>query len=106
MEILAVNSGSSSFKFKLFVMPEEKVIASGQIERIGQTGSIVTIKHHDGEKYERKDNIKNHKEAVQELMDLLLELRIIKDYSEIDGVVIVSSLEENILIILLSLMIT
>lgn len=86
MEILAVNSGSSSFKFKLFVMPEEKVIASGQIERIGQTGSIVTIKHHDGEKYERKDNIKNHKEAVQELMDLLLELRIIKDYSEIDGV--------------------
>lgn len=86
MEILAVNSGSSSFKFKLFIMPEEKVIASGQIERIGQTGSIVTIKHHDGEKYERKDNIKNHKEAVQELMDLLLELRIIKDYSEIDGV--------------------
>lgn len=86
MEILAVNSGSSSFKFKLFVMPEEKVIASGQIERIGQMGSIVTIKHHDGEKYERKDNIKNHKEAVQELMDLLLELRIIKDYSEIDGV--------------------
>lgn len=86
MEILAVNSGSSSFKFKLFIMPEEKVIASGQIERIGQTGSIVTIKHHGGEKYERKDNIKNHKEAVQELMDLLLELRIIKDYSEIDGV--------------------
>lgn len=86
MEILAVNSGSSSFKFKLFIMPEEKVIASGQIERISQTGSIVTIKHHGGEKYERKDNIKNHKEAVQELMDLLLELRIIKDYSEIDGV--------------------
>lgn len=86
MEILAVNSGSSSFKFKLFVMPEEKVIASGQIERIGQTASVVTIKHHAGEKYERKDNIKNHKQAVQELMDLLLELHIIKDYSEIEGV--------------------
>jgi len=86
MEILAVNSGSSSFKFKLFVMPEEKVIASGQIERIGQAGSVTTIKHNHGEKFQRKDNIKNHKEAVQILMDLLLELKIIHNYSEIDGV--------------------
>lgn len=86
MEILAVNSGSSSFKFKLFVMPEEKVIASGQIERIGQAGSVTTIKHNQGEKFQRKDNIKNHKQAVQILMDLLLELKIIHNYSEIDGV--------------------
>ncbi|GBG94498.1 acetate kinase [Ligilactobacillus salitolerans] len=86
MEILAVNSGSSSFKFKLFEMPAENVIASGQIERIGLPGSIITVKHHAGEKFHHKENIKNHREAVQVLMDLLLELHIIKDYSEIEGV--------------------
>ena len=33
-KVLAVNSGSSSLKFKLFEMPSEAVIASGLIERI------------------------------------------------------------------------
>lgn len=86
MEILAVNSGSSSFKFKLYNMPEETVISSGQIERIGLEDSIITIKHHDGEKYESTEKIADHKAAVQKLMDMLLDLNIIKDYSEIEGV--------------------
>lgn len=28
-KILAINSGSSSFKFKLFTFPDEKVISEG-----------------------------------------------------------------------------
>ena len=35
MKIMSVNSGSSSIKFKLFEMPSEKVIASGQVDKIG-----------------------------------------------------------------------
>ena len=35
MKIMSVNSGSSSIKFKLFEMPSEKVISSGQVEKIG-----------------------------------------------------------------------
>ena len=34
-KIMAVNAGSSSLKFKLFEMPEEKVIAEGIFEKIG-----------------------------------------------------------------------
>ena len=34
-KVIAVNSGSSSLKFQLFQMPEEKVLTSGQAERIG-----------------------------------------------------------------------
>ncbi|HKL84570.1 MAG TPA: acetate kinase, partial [Bacilli bacterium] len=34
-KIMAVNAGSSSVKFKLFVMPEEKVICSGMADRVG-----------------------------------------------------------------------
>ena len=34
-KIIAVNAGSSSLKFKLYEMPEEKVICSGIADRIG-----------------------------------------------------------------------
>ena len=34
-KILVANIGSTSFKFKLYEMPEERVLASGGIERIG-----------------------------------------------------------------------
>lgn len=84
-KILAINSGSSSLKFKLFEMPSQTVLAAGLIERIGINGSKITIKYAQ-EKFEKKANIKDHKLAVNELMHLLLELHIIKDYHEITGV--------------------
>ena len=39
MKILSVNAGSSSLKFQLFEMPEEKVLISGLYERKGKDGS-------------------------------------------------------------------
>ncbi|MCM8770792.1 MAG: acetate kinase [Candidatus Omnitrophica bacterium] len=44
MNILVINSGSSSIKYKLFKMPEERVISQGIIEHIGEKGS--KIKNH------------------------------------------------------------
>ena len=41
---LVINGGSSSLKFQLFEMPEEKVIISGYIEKIGLEDSFWTIK--------------------------------------------------------------
>lgn len=32
-KVIAVNAGSSSLKFKLFQMPEEKVLTDGVVER-------------------------------------------------------------------------
>ena len=34
-KVMSVNCGSSSVKFKLYEMPEEKVLCSGIVERIG-----------------------------------------------------------------------
>lgn len=34
-KILAVNAGSSSLKFKLFLLKDEQVLAHGQADRIG-----------------------------------------------------------------------
>ena len=39
MKVLIPNIGSTSFKFLLLDMPEERVLVSGRVERIGQPGS-------------------------------------------------------------------
>lgn len=44
MKILCVNAGSSSLKFQLVEMPEEKTIISGYIEKIGLEDSFGTLK--------------------------------------------------------------
>lgn len=38
MRVLVINSGSSSIKYKLFYMPQGKLIAKGLIEHIGERG--------------------------------------------------------------------
>ena len=36
MIILVLNSGSSSLKYQLLEMPQETLLASGRVERIGE----------------------------------------------------------------------
>ncbi|NLC54653.1 MAG: acetate kinase [Erysipelothrix sp.] len=83
--ILAVNAGSSSLKFQLFDMPEEKVIVSGQIERIGFNSSVFTMKK-NGEKFKKVADIKNHNVAVETLLNTLTKEGIVDDINEITGV--------------------
>ena len=85
MKILTVNAGSSSLKFTLFEMPEEKVIASGLFEKIGLNGSSYTIKY-NGEKITQEYDLKDHSVAVKKLMDELIALGIIYSLDEIEGV--------------------
>ena len=58
MKILAVNAGSSSFKFELVELPEKNVLASGLFEKVGIDGSFYTIKH-NGEKIKKHLKKKN-----------------------------------------------
>ena len=44
MKVLSVNAGSSSLKFQMYEMPEEKVLISGVFERIGIDAPFYTIK--------------------------------------------------------------
>lgn len=83
-KVIAVNSGSSSLKFQLFSMPEEKVLTSGQAERIGLEEGIFTI-NVNGEKVVTKTPIKDHQAAVDMLLDALLKHGIVKDLNEIEG---------------------
>ncbi|MBS4750460.1 acetate kinase [Carnobacteriaceae bacterium zg-ZUI78] len=83
---IAINAGSSSLKFQLFQMPEETVLAKGLVERIGLKDSIFTVSYGDGEKHKLVLDIHNHDQAVQMLLDTLLELKIVEKYEEITGV--------------------
>lgn len=82
----AINAGSSSLKFQLYEMPEEKVIAKGLVERIGIDDSIFSLKYGDSQEYEHVENINNHARAVDILFEKLEEFNIIEDITEIDGV--------------------
>lgn len=83
-KIMAVNSGSSSLKFQLFDMPSEKVLTSGNIERIGLEMGIFGI-NVNGEKISKEVPVPNHEVAVKLLLDALLEYGIVKDLNEIQG---------------------
>lgn len=82
---IAINAGSSSLKWQLYVMPEEAVIAQGIVERIGLNDSIFTIKHGEGQKFELVQDIDNHEIAINMLLEQLIELKIIGSYDEITG---------------------
>lgn len=82
---LAVNAGSSSLKWQMYEMPEEKVIAKGLIERIGLNDSISTVTF--GEVKDRIVlDIHDHKEAVNILLSDLKRLDIVSEISDITGI--------------------
>ena len=82
MKSLVVNAGSSSLKFQLFEMPEEKVIIKGLIERIGfeEAKLIVT---YNNEKKEYVSPIKDHNEGCKVLLKTLQDYEVIKELEEI-----------------------
>ena len=81
-KVMAVNAGSSSLKFKLYEMPEEKVICSGIVERIGHDDGIFTVKFNSKVNKEVLP-VKDHSVAVKLVMDALIKDGIIKSYDEI-----------------------
>ena len=79
---MTINSGSSSLKFKLYEMPEEREICSGNCEQIGLNKGIFTIKY-DGKKDVSNPVFPTHSEAAKKVIDTLVEKGIIKNFDEI-----------------------
>ena len=85
MKILSVNAGSSSLKFQLYEMPEEKVLISGVMERIGIGNSFYTIKI-NGNKIKKEKELNNHEEAFETLVNELEENNVVNSLDEIKGI--------------------
>ncbi len=91
MKLLVSNVGSTSLKFKLFQMPEEKLLCESRIERIGDgKNSIFTyLRHTDGEKIERSGlEIGDYSTGIRLFTDCMTdnETGVIKAVAEIERV--------------------
>lgn len=87
MKILIINSGSSSIKFQIILMPSEELICSGIVERIGQDDAILKY-NTNSTAIEEIEKIASHKEGLQKIVELLLnpEKGVIKNTNEINAV--------------------
>ncbi len=72
MQVLVLNSGSSSLKYQLFSMPNETILCSGIIERIGFDDAIFKFKTEKNTiKFESQ--ILNHKAGLKLVAEHLLD---------------------------------
>ena len=87
MKILVVNAGSSSLKYQVFDMDNEKVIAKGNCEKIGINGSFIKYKANGIEKV-FEGNLENHTQALNKVLEALVnaEYGVVKSLDEIDAV--------------------
>ncbi|QOY54123.1 acetate kinase [Candidatus Sulfurimonas marisnigri] len=85
MKIAVINSGSSSIKFQLFDMNTELVLASVLVEKIGEFSSSTIFKHNE-KKVVITSVIDNHHEGLKNIIILLSQNNIIKDFSSLDAI--------------------
>ena len=88
MNILVLNCGSSSAKYKLLETSENKTLAEGGVEKIGLNDGFIKLKFDDGSKKNIDLGLTDHKGAIKAILDALVhpEYGCIKDLKEIDAV--------------------
>ncbi|MGM0437802.1 MAG: acetate/propionate family kinase [Bacillota bacterium] len=73
MKILVLNSGSSSIKYQLFNMENEKVLMKGVVERIGIDDAFLEFENEDGEEFKIESEIPDHSKGIELVIDSLLD---------------------------------
>ena len=88
MNILVLNCGSSSAKYKLIEIKENKTLAEGGVEKIGLPDGFIKLKFDDCSKKNIDLGLTDHKGAIKAILDALVhpEYGCIKDLKEIDAV--------------------
>ena len=87
MKIFVVNAGSSSLKYQLIDMENEKVLCKGLCERIGTSGCI---KHKDanGNAYEADTAMPTHSEAFEAVVYAMTksDAKVIDSFDEVSAI--------------------
>lgn len=88
MNILVLNCGSSSVKYKLIDVDSKKTLAEGGVEKVGLPGSFLKFKLPDGEKKTIEMPIPDHKKAINDILNILTDptYGCIKSFDEINAV--------------------
>ena len=88
MKILVINAGSSTLKYQFIDAANEKVLAKGNCERIGQEGAFIGFKTNSGEKVKINKEMLNHTQAFEAVKEVLLsdEYGAVKELSEVSAI--------------------
>ena len=88
MNILVLNCGSSSVKYKLFEMESQAVLAQGVVEKVGLKGSFLKLTLPDGQKVVLEGEILEHQIAIEYILGVITSEKYgcIKSLEEIDCV--------------------
>ncbi len=88
MNILVLNCGSSSAKYKLIEVDHNVILAEGGVEKIGLPDAFIKVKLEDGSKKSIPLDITDHTGAIKAILDILVdpELGCIKSFDEINAV--------------------
>jgi acetate kinase len=88
MNILVINSGSSSVKYQMIDAEKQLCLAKGVVERIGMAGAMLIHKPHDREEVRLSGEILDHKVAIEYVLSILLSKNhgVIKNRNEISAV--------------------
>lgn len=88
MNVLVLNCGSSSVKYKLLEMPDGKVKAQGVVEKLGLPGSFLKVNLPSGEKVILEKDLPEHTAAIEFILETITgkEYGCIKDLKEINAV--------------------
>ena len=89
MKVLVINAGSSSLKYQLFDMTDERVLAKGLCERIGIDGHITHKPQLEGKQvFDADVSLPDHAAAIALMMEKMMcpECGVISDASEISAV--------------------
>lgn len=88
MKVLVINSGSSSVKYQLFNMEQEKMLVKGVVERIGIDNSFLEQETSEGEEVIIEEDIENHSQGINLIMNTLLdeEYGLLKSMDDISAV--------------------
>jgi acetate kinase len=87
MKILVANLGSTSFKYRLLDMADERELARGGVERIGSAESSCFVEI-GGQRQEMKTQIRDHAAAVRQCLAQLTDpgFGCLKDASEVSAI--------------------
>jgi len=85
MIVLVANLGSTSFKYKLFDMPSEKVLAVGACDRIGLGDSAWDVAAGD-QQQQGKADLPHHAAAVELHLGKLVEIGVIESIDAVEAI--------------------
>ena len=88
MFIFVLNCGSSSLKYQLLDMVNERRVAVGLVERIGMEGSVLAYQPASGDKVEETADIPDHQVAVRKVLDKLADphVGVVKSLADITAI--------------------